>query len=133
MKTKKSKDNYNIDVDHWTEPSGCHPDCPACEKPTHTPTPWKINQAGENIYLYVDVPSEHWPTHAVIANLDDDMGNAKENAAHIVKCVNAHEELLNLLYTCQGFTQALALGKHEGAILLHKEITQAIAKAEGKP
>lgn len=32
MKTKKSKDNYNVDIDHWSGPSGCHEDCPACAK-----------------------------------------------------------------------------------------------------
>lgn len=52
------------------------------------------------------------------------------NAAFIKRAVNAHEELVGLLYVCQGFTQGLALDKHEGAQILHKAITQAIAKAE---
>lgn len=54
------------------------------------------------------------------------------NIEEIITAVNSHEALLSLLYTCQGFTQGLAINGHEGAIILHKEITQAIIRAEGR-
>lgn len=90
-----------------------------------TSTPWEVSQAGENIYIYINVPSEHWPIHNVIANIDDDMGNAEANAAFILRAVNAHEELIQTLKRLRDdFTDRLG---YEPIYA-----TQAIAKAEGK-
>lgn len=85
-------------------------------KVKHTPTPWTIKG-------YEIVNKDGW-----IASVNQDK---PEDAAYIVRAVNCHEELIRLLYVCRGFTQALTQGNHEGANILHKEITEAIAKAEG--
>lgn len=121
-----------------------HPQAPHAVASTasHTPTPWKVSQAGENLYLYVDLPSDNWPVHNVIANVDDDMGNAKANAAFIVRAVNeyeslqrfrnAHEELLEVLKQLANVTNVKGMNRLVVASIVERA-WQAIAKAEGSP
>lgn len=69
----KKKDNYSVDVEHWSGPSGCHPDCPACKTRSaaqHTPGPWFI---GKNNPLHqTDVLDERGDLIARVAsNVED--------------------------------------------------------------
>lgn len=84
MSAKKSKDNYNVDVEHMCGSNGCHPDCPACEKPTHTPTPWELKGS----YIVGDGNTVLNLTGAMAGDDTD------ADAAFIVRAVNAHEDLL---------------------------------------
>lgn len=74
---------------------------------THTPTPWDYD-AHTDIFKTVDR-----------RNIKEQMANA----AFIVKAVNSHAELLDMLKTA---TNYLAEGS-----LLKDQCKQAIAKAEG--
>ncbi len=49
----------------------------------HTPTPWKVGYLGREI----------------VSSVDTSVGKAywKQDAAHIVKCVNMHDELVEAL------------------------------------
>lgn len=75
-------------------------------KPKHTPTPWQIGaekpcaiysktariKVGETApYAITDSPA------IPLANSDEEM---EANAAHIVKCVNLHDELVEALIAC---------------------------------
>jgi hypothetical protein len=63
---------------------------------THTPTPWRtagsVIMAGDNGYA--------------IADIDGDNGESVIDAAHIVKCVNAHDELVAALDNALGIIHA---------------------------
>lgn len=93
-------------------------------KVTHTPTPlpWKVSN-NRDVEIYGS-------SYRIVVMVGGELHRDKANAAFIVKAVNSHQEMLCLLYQCQGFTQALALNGHEGAQILHKDITDALAKAE---
>ena len=58
-------------------------------KTQHTPTPWQINK---NNYCKIEVPKINSDNTFEIAML-----NNATNAAHIVKCVNLHDELVEAL------------------------------------
>lgn len=63
--------------------------------PTHTPTPWRVKHSGLDAYI-VGGP-ENFPC----ANMPGQGPTSEANAAHIVKCVNAHDELVaTLKNTC---------------------------------
>ena len=55
-------------------------------KTTHTPTPWTIENNDENEWLLDGPDTEICTLHC-----------SEANAAHIVKCVNEREELLEAL------------------------------------
>lgn len=57
---------------------------------THTPTPWKVYQFGG-----VQVGQED--TGEAICSMWGDKHEGEANAAHIVKCVNMHDELVEVL------------------------------------
>lgn len=75
----------------------------------HTPTPWRaaINMDGRHqaFSIMADSPAFHkdeWPYQPLIAQTLHGKGCAtlevaRANAAHIVKCVNLHDELIEAL------------------------------------
>lgn len=61
-------------------------------KANHTPIPWRVGDAGHTIFG----PKTDAPNPEIIAH----MGNRatfKTNAQHIVKCVNMHNDLIDVL------------------------------------
>lgn len=59
----------------------------------HTPTPWKVYQCGG-----VQIGQEG--TGEAICSMWGDKHEGEANAAHIVKCVNMHDELVGALKEC---------------------------------
>lgn len=70
----------------------------------HTPTPWRVI-AGDDYYIAADAYPKEFIGHFKSDDTGDYvawMGNrpkdfSEANAAHIVKCVNAHDEAIALL------------------------------------
>ena len=85
---------------------------------THTPTPWKYQWgiAGETFTL---IRNEH--DHAPYIHVRE-----RNDAAFIVRAVNAHQELLEVVKLVR--RMALVKGQTE----LGRRCDEAIAKAEGK-
>lgn len=108
-------------------------------QPTHTPTPWKVTDGTMTSFpdsVYVSGIGRDG-FQSIIAMLNDDTGtdhDKRANAAHIVKCVNAHEELLTQLKQMhnhyQGSDMSLINGKMRHSYTCRT--CEAIAKAEGK-
>ena len=60
----------------------------------HTPTPWQVNDQRKSGWMdnSIYITGNH-----NLAKLYDDYKQAEANAAHIVKCVNLHDELVTAL------------------------------------
>jgi hypothetical protein len=85
---------------------------------THTATPWKAS--GSNVW------SDETTRIAIASNSKQTCDDENEaNAAHIVKCVNMHGELLEALRYSIGSTT------DEGWKTYRKWVEKLIAKAEG--
>ena len=56
-------------------------------RPKFTPTPWGISKTNNCIIVIEDGAFE-------VAECFDDDGGGAEDAAHILKCVNAHDDLV---------------------------------------
>lgn len=111
--------------------------------------PWTVNKQVQQKYDSNTGQPTTWTFHWIldskgerIANsLDGEMFNAKDEesavAAHIVKCVNMHEELLEALKQANQVLKDLARAAHRGAIpdpivMLGLRTEALIAKAEGE-
>jgi hypothetical protein len=84
----------------------------------HAKTPWKVKRNNETSEWIVTSPSNHVGWEFVVTTSKRDY-ESKANAAHIVKCVNAHEVLVAALkeienygksnyghgFTCSGMAQ----------------------------
>lgn len=96
---------------------------------THTPTPWIVAARNESDNT-IDIRSEEYKDRELVASVTPKphyADNQEANAAYIVKCVNAHDELVSELrdaldeLKAKGYTpDVLARGY------------QALARAEGK-
>lgn len=64
----------------------------ATQTATHTPTPWRIGNAGKAIFG----PPTGNPSPETVADLSHTI-SARANAAHIVKCVNLFPELVSFV------------------------------------
>lgn len=99
------------------------PDTPAV-KPSHTPTPWTVRHGyiceakGNGFCIPVD-----WRSITVLHGTESDKAESLANAAFIVRAVNCHEELLEMLYQCRSTIPIVERPKG---------LDDAIAKAEGK-
>jgi hypothetical protein len=97
----------------------------------HTPTPWRtdgrviFNNPGNVIAATVN---KDWP-HGYKTSIASEEERA--NAAYIVKCVNAHEELLNTLQYVRKFYQDNFDIMPVAFQTVDDQIAQAIAAAEG--
>lgn len=91
-----------------------------------TPRPWKLvpSTSGEYVFL-TDVERHTIANVHLYRNLHD--GNA--DAAHIVKCVNTHEELVQLLKDAH--RRLCDLGEQESNDLLLPRIENALAEDGG--
>lgn len=85
--------------------------CICFDKPQHTPTPWSVDALG-----YLRGPDS------------ENILEVKENAAFIVRAVNSHEELVQLLRRIREFDRHTPLLGTD----MVQDIERAIAKAEGK-
>ena len=93
-------------------------DCLDCNKPQHTPTPWKY----EN--------HEIWGKNQNIAEIHNSKsifadGEPEANAEFIVRAVNSHEDLVF------GIKNAIVM-LDETAPMVAIELRKVLAKAEGK-
>ncbi len=68
------------------------------EQPKHTPTPWAVGEHKGDILILRDTKGK---LVQVIANMM--IGNTEADAYHIVKCVNAHDELVAILEDARKF------------------------------
>lgn len=98
---------------------------------THTPTPWEF-QEFEIVHeiqkgLVQSVPIYTNRIAGTLNPCSDDWDTAQANAAHIVKCVNAHEALVKALK--EALEQALCDGDL-CAYDWHDKAREAIALAE---
>lgn len=111
MTTRKEKDGMDILADQINKTKA------AKEKSQHTPTPWvAVEKEGRRTLLVSGGPRFTGETIGAI--------DRKENAAFIVRAVNAHEELLEVLYWL--------LGNSKAGGAQAERISQAIAKAKMK-
>jgi hypothetical protein len=74
-------------------------------KPAHSPTPWSVGK-----YVPELVRDAKDNGVASCARLGD--GNEEANAAHIVRCVNAHDALVAALKECFGYVKSDYEGRH---------------------
>lgn len=71
----------------------------------HTPAPWQVHSDHEALLVIgnIDGPDEGRFTYTPVCNTDSDDANPPgldaANAAHIVRCVNNHAQLLKLAKT----------------------------------
>ena len=103
----------------------------APQSPTHTPTPWaKTRYVSDHVTIFRDVtsPEGTWPIHEVIADVDDDCNRGEANAAYIVKCVNAHKALLDVLKEAKNLIDNYSDSMES---FDSGNLEKAIAKAEG--
>lgn len=75
---------------------------------SHTPTPWSI-ESNDLVTIYADDDCDLHPIASTAGNPTCRMLDEQEaNAAHIVRCVNAHDELVTALRNVLGAQQAEA-------------------------
>lgn len=86
-------------------------------KTQHTPTPWIVTKGN----LLDNFISEKNGSQT-IAETRNLQGNAKANAAHIVKCVNLHDELV------EAFEHALYKAY---PVMLPKHLKDLLKRAKG--
>jgi hypothetical protein len=99
----------------------------------HTPAPWEDKKDGRIVG-----PSKDGLTVQTIAKVQGYADEVKADAAHIVKCVNLHEELVNILGQVQEFFKE-GMAVHPGAltnkpdgVTFEKAIAELLAKAKGE-
>lgn len=88
--------------------------------PEHTPTPWKAETHRD------DYPEVIGPDRQAICDAVETLPDAE----HIVRCVNAHDDLLAAARFAQAWILGLTLsGGGDGEVLA--KLHEAIAKATG--
>lgn len=98
---------------------------PQRAEPAHTPGPWNVEVLNKGRDRVFHIRAGRGIGQESIAEVDFQSLEAnKANATHIVKCVNAHEALLE---TCK-----IAAQSFKTCGLDFKYLEDAIAKAEGK-
>lgn len=96
---------------------------------SHTPTPWEIKGNGKQVYGSQDIVAN---CDYQQANDDDEEGLeaddalARENARHIVRCVNSHDALVE---ACKAALEELEDFPQDRVRI--KQIEAALAAAEG--
>jgi hypothetical protein len=96
----------------------------------HTPTPWQIGSKVPN-FIYARDGLD------IIAQCDswNESTRAEENAnaAHIVRCVNAHDALVAALELCDGYlTDAMRLREHARTREVWESARAALKLAKGE-
>lgn len=94
----------------------------------HTPGPWALDE-------YKSVVDEKGQTvlangFSMVMSYGEDQKVAKANAAHIVKCVNMHDELVEALKLADGFLANKGYPADDP--LVRGAINSALAKARGE-
>jgi hypothetical protein len=89
---------------------------------THTPTPWTTHRHAEGVDLIG--PDLGFTIGEIFA---DPAANAEANAAHIVKCVNAHDELVAALMALRNCKLYPASADHDAA---NRMMHAALAKVQ---
>lgn len=89
---------------------------------THTPTPWKVAYEEGFESYYLDGPTLDSRGFVIITCQTD---RAAEDAAHIVRCVNAHEALLEAVKE-----EYQALSHYQPTAIRVSYLKNLIARAE---
>lgn len=100
-----------------------------------TPRPWQVKESRSGtdrpiLCIERAIPPKDG-INGLIAVLPDRCPSAsqwKANAAHIVECVNLHDELVRLLRECERLFHLLG----GVPILIRSDLTKMLAKAEGR-
>ena len=97
-----------------------------CDKPQHTPTPWKVweNEIWESDDIIIHILK---PRHKNGQITKESLSEAKANAAFIVKSVNNHDALLEALKIA---LEALEPLENEIAETAKDAIQTALAQVE---
>lgn len=90
-------------------------------KPSHTPTPWEAYEGQDYNHLYGGEMDHSGNPIAEVAKFED--------AAHIAKCVNAHQPLIRALLEAQASLIGVSFHSQKK---VNEIIEQALAQAEGK-
>jgi hypothetical protein len=107
------------------------------EKPTHTPTPWKVTNLRSRPNQSFRIAASGIGVAETIE--DHDIVDGLANAEHIVLCVNAHDDLVAALANLMDQLEGIGIyipGEDAGqwadaAGLSFSKAEQAIAKLEG--
>jgi|WetSurMetagenome_2_1015567.scaffolds.fasta_scaffold195424_4 hypothetical protein len=92
-------------------------------KPQHTPTPWEARESGRIV-----APSKDGLTEQTIARVQGYASEVEADAAHIVKCVNMHDELVNVLQSAYDRID----GDSYGDSVMRRLIEKTLVKARGE-
>lgn len=98
--------------------------------PAHTPAPWTIRNT-----VIVDSTPDSAGKFVGQCPLLDTCPDVAANRRHVVKCVNSHDELLDLVALCLPYMEDAQKDPayKKGAVApLVKRIHKAITAAEGK-
>ena len=99
----------------------------------HAPTPWKL--INEKTIVGTDHPRQGYVADVNLHRSNDEQQpDGDTNAAHIVRCVNNHESLLNALKSLVKEIDLSKLNIRKDFSLLnaHAFATKTIHQAEGK-
>ena len=93
----------------------------------HTPTPWTFVVHSNGMHSIVQDDSGYPVAIANMGNVGKiDKERARPNAAHIVKCVNAHEELVAALIQLREYAHLMATSDHNS----HEEARKLLTTAD---
>lgn len=93
-------------------------------KPAHTPTPWKLKDSSK---VCVKLGREELPVLKIESLAGTTPEKNAANAAHIVKCVNLHDDLINRLSTIHSRGKGYQISWDE-----HDKIGELLARARGE-
>lgn len=104
---------------------------------SHTPTPWEAVQPSQDTDDVIEIRStiDGW-TVARMGDGDLIDEQDHDNAAHIVRCVNVHDQLVAALYTALDAVEAALMDFHEIGLDMTQyrhardAVKQALAAAE---
>lgn len=106
--------------------------------PAHTPTPWHVNDADESHVIIQDDKGEY-VAHVADPYFSVASGKCAKRAAHIVRCVNAHDALVaalkRLVENVEAADDPLSLMHYLAVVAPDTEVwvqaRAALAQAEG--
>jgi hypothetical protein len=99
----------------------------------HTPTPWRVGDDRSTVYgpigEYTSTIAKCERYGGDIFRRDNELG--EENAVHIVRAINVHDELLEALEELVDLMEAVRTGEYKPDSFTTQPARAAIAKAKG--